>query len=300
MGATRSTAGEVTRAYLRDQVSSLRSHDVGFRRGTADAVHQLRVSTRRIRGALTTFRRILDRDATRELSAELRWLAACLAPARDTEVLHQQLAVQLAALPSELVIGPVEAYLVRYLGQQEADASAAALAALDSPRYAALLRSLDRLVAEPPFTAEARRPARTELRKPIRRADRELRTAADRLAGLTECPDLDAALHEVRKEAKRAGYAADVAIPVSGKRLRHWRRRVKAIQRTLGEHHDCVLAQATLREIGARAHRDGADTFTYELLRAHNTMIADAHRRTFTKQWRAPHTGQIPHWLHAR
>jgi CHAD domain-containing protein len=72
-------------------------------------VHQMRVATRRARSALQAFGRIVDGEATRPLSDELRWLAATLGQARDSEVILDLLEASLAGIPPALVTGPVEA-----------------------------------------------------------------------------------------------------------------------------------------------------------------------------------------------
>ena len=108
---------------------------------------------------------------------------------------------ELAEQPSELVMGPVRPSLTAYFARQEVDARKKAAAALDSPRYLALLRALDKLLVEPPLTHKATRKARPELKHPILRAARRLKRAVDALAAAS---DRNAALHEVRKMAKQA------------------------------------------------------------------------------------------------
>jgi CHAD domain-containing protein len=39
-----------------------------------DAVHQMRVATRRLRSALATYRPLLDRERTDPVRQELKWL----------------------------------------------------------------------------------------------------------------------------------------------------------------------------------------------------------------------------------
>ena len=95
--------------YVRDQVAAIWRYDPLVRRDAPDAVHQMRVATRRARSALQAFGGIIERDATRPLCAELKWLAAALGPARDGEVLLARLTADLAAIPPALVAGPVQA-----------------------------------------------------------------------------------------------------------------------------------------------------------------------------------------------
>ena len=66
----------------------------------------------------------------------------------------------------------------------------------------------------------------------------------------------------MRKDAKRARYAAEAAEPVAGKKATRLARRMRAVQDVLGEHHDSVVARARLRDIAAAARQAGEDTFT--------------------------------------
>ncbi|GAB2997834.1 CYTH and CHAD domain-containing protein [Amycolatopsis acidiphila] len=277
----RSNAGDVVVAYLRGQLAAVREHDLGVRRDDEDSVHQLRVAMRRMRSALTVFRHVLDRAATRGVSAELKWAAGELSPARDTEVLHAYLAERLAGLPAEALVGDAAARLDAHFEQQATEARARAREALKGGRYAALIGSLEQLLAEPPLTARAAEPAKAELGRAIERAHRKLSRAVERLGELEPGPDLDAGLHEVRKKAKRARYGAEAVEPVAGKGLRRWQQSVKAVQRTLGGHHDSVVAREVLRDLGGTP---GA--FSYGVLYDRELGRAAALHQRFTEQWR--------------
>ena len=103
----RSPAGEVVLAYVRQQVLAITRYDPLVRRDEPDAVHQMRVATRRARSVLQAFGEIVERERTRPLCDELKWLAAVLGQARDAEVLLARFTGELAAIPAELVAGPV-------------------------------------------------------------------------------------------------------------------------------------------------------------------------------------------------
>lgn len=277
----RSTAGEVVLAYLRAQLVAVREHDLGVRKDEADSVHQLRVAMRRLRSALAVFRHVLDRAATREVTAELKWAAGELSLARDTEVLHTYLSERLAELPAGALVANAAALLDRHFDEQAAQARARAREALKSGRYAALIGALERLLADPPLTERAAEPAKAELGRAIGRAHRKLTQAVDRLTELEPGPELDAGLHEVRKKAKQARYAAEATEPVASKGLRRWQRSVKAVQRTLGGHHDAVVAREVLHGLSGTP---GAFTFGMLYDREHE-RARGLHQR-FTEQWR--------------
>jgi CHAD domain-containing protein len=150
-----SPAGEVVLSYLRDQVAAIRRYDPLVRLDEPDAAHQMRVASRRARSALQAFGDIIDREATRPLCAELRWLAAALGQARDTEVLRDRLTADLAAIPAALAVGPVQARITAYFTAELTQARQTALDTLDSQRYLRLLDDLDALLAGPPLTCTA-------------------------------------------------------------------------------------------------------------------------------------------------
>lgn len=288
------SAGFVVGEYLRAQAELLRTHDVGVRTGKDDAVHQMRVASRRLRSALSSFRRVLDRDATQGLADELRWLGRKLAPARDTEVLEGLLKEQVDAQPGELVMGPVKASLTAYFAREEANATKKVLSTLDGPRYLALLRSLDRLLTDLPLTDKASRRAAPELKKALRRASKRLHRAEN---ALTTVSDRGAALHEVRKKAKQARYTGDAAAPAFGKRVKAWTKKAKKIQSTLGDHHDRTVARELVRQLGVQEHLLAHNAFTYGLLHRHNTAEADQLDVEYRVQWTRLASTTRPHWL---
>jgi CHAD domain-containing protein len=78
--------------------------------------------------------------------------------------------------------------------------------------------------------------------------------------------DLDVALHEARKAAKRARYAAEVLRPVAGKKARRFGARMKDLQSVLGEHQDAVITRQSLRDLGVGAALAGENAFAYGVM----------------------------------
>jgi len=268
-----SPAGEVVLAYVRAQVAAIWRYDPLVRRDAPDAVHQMRVATRRARSALQAFGTNNERDATRPLCAELKWLAAALGAARDGEVMLARLTADLAAIPPALVAGPAEARITGHFTAELAQAAQTALAALDSQRYLRLLDDLDALLSHPPLTPRAERKAGKVLAKPVRRAARRLQRA---LAAVPAAGDRDAAIHEARKATKRARYAAEAAAPALGRAAGRQAAQAKELQQLLGDHHDSVVARAVLLDLAGKARAAGEDTFTYGLMHQRQACQAAA------------------------
>src|SRR5215469_16797335 len=262
----RSPAAEVIMGYARAQVRALVSYDPLVRRDVPDAVHQMRIATRRLRSLLRSFGHVLRRGELEGLGGELRWLGDVLGTARDAEVLDAHLRGALAEMPPELVLGPAAARVRVHFAPVEAQARSAVLEALDSERYLALLDGLDRLLADPPLTAEAGQPAARVLPPAVRCARRRLRRRMRGARGMPTGPDRDAALHEARKAAKHARYSAEAVSPAFGKPARRFAKRMQKVQSALGEHHDGVVARAVTRELGVEAHLAGENAFSFGVL----------------------------------
>ncbi|MDQ3406477.1 MAG: CYTH and CHAD domain-containing protein [Actinomycetota bacterium] len=291
------TAGEVALDYLAEQVDRLRAHDTGVRLDSPDAVHQMRVASRRLRSSLRAFRRLFDAGQIAALRTELRWLGRELAPARDTEVLDASLHAELDRIPSDDVLGAVSARMTAEFGREAATARAAALSALDSDRHLALLTALAEFLADPSWTVRAGLPAKDELRKPVRKAARTLARSVAAVRDADADVQRDVALHQARKDAKKARYTAEAVLPVFGGKLDAWRKAVKRAQTALGEHQDAVVAKTTLRQLGVRAHLAGDNGFTYGVLHARQETRAEQAERDFVTRWRALRRVKGPRWL---
>jgi CHAD domain-containing protein len=237
------------------------------------------VAARRLRSTLQAYPAILPKPATQHLRAELKWLGEVLGEARDDEVLSEYLLTRLASLPAEQVLGPAQARVRAHFAPREASAREALLEALNSARYYTLVAELDRLLADPPVTATAAEPAGKVLPRAIGRTYRRTRRRIHQAQRIAPGAGRDVALHETRKAAKRARYAAEAARPALGKKTRRFARRMKAVQSALGDHHDAVTARAAAREIGVRAHLAGENAFTFGLLSewaAHDAAACEA------------------------
>ncbi|CAN5851730.1 CYTH and CHAD domain-containing protein [soil metagenome] len=271
-----STAGEVVTAHLREQVHALVALDPLVRQDEHDAVHKMRVATRRLRSALATFRRLLDRQVTEPIRDELKWMGGVLGAARDAEVIHARLCELLAAEPHDLVQGPVGARIDATMRERYAAAHARVLKAFDSARYLRLLDQLDDVASGAVVTGDraARRSAK-QLPKEVRRAQRRWQRQVDALAGLTGSAR-DLQLHEVRKSAKRLRYAADSVAPAIGGRAERLADRMEQLQEVLGQHQDGVVTTEVIAGLAAEATAAGEESFTYGRLHAVEQRAGEA------------------------
>jgi CHAD domain-containing protein len=294
------SAGAVVLEYLRDQVAHLQTHDPLVRVDADDAVHQMRVACRRLRSALTVYRPLLDREVTEPLREELAWLGEELGAARDAEVVRDHLRGLVEAEPAGLVEGPVVERIVRTMDERYRAAHDEALVTLDTPRYFALLDSLDALVATPPFvdgTAGAEGPAADVLLPLVRKTWKRTARLVDAAHATDDPAEHDLLLHDVRKAAKRARYAGESLVAAFGKDAKAYGKQMAAVQEVLGEHQDSVVIRGYLVELSAAAHAAGESTFTYGRLHALEQVRGYTTETDFDGVWAAAQDPAYRAWL---
>ncbi len=289
---TARTVGDVVRAALAAPVAKLIAHDPGVRRGDdAEDVHQARVATRRLRSHLRTFVPLVDETWAEALRDELGWLGGALGGVRDADVLLDRLEQRIEQLP-----GPDRASADRLLDRlrrQRDEARDAMLRALRSHRYAVLLDRLVDAARQPRLgPTDPAQPDEELLKGFVRAAWDNLSDAVDRLG--EEPPDDD--LHDVRKRAKRARYAAEAVEPMFGKRARGLIRALTEVQDVLGEHQDGVIAAQWLREAATEVHDEGT-AFAAGQLVMQESEAARGGRRAWPPTWRDASRKKLRAWL---
>ncbi|EHM29902.1 CYTH and CHAD domain-containing protein [Streptomyces anulatus] len=279
------TAGDHVLAYVREQIRTIVDLDPAVRRDLPDSVHKMRVATRRLRSTFKTHRKILDREVTDPLGAELKWLAAELGLDRDQEVLDERLGSRIEALPATLTLGPVRGRLRAWSAARRTGSRRRIIDVLDGKRYLDLLDALDALSAGPPLRPAAGRPPGKALPRAVLKDYERLATRVGHALGQPPGPERDAALHEARKAAKRARYAGEAARPALGKPAKRFTKRVKAVQTLLGDHQDSVVAREALRMLAIQSHAAGETAFTWGLLYGQEEAAAEARERELPDVW---------------
>ena len=278
-------ASDVALSYIFQQVRALKLQDPGVRVDAPDSVHQLRVAARRLRSALATFRKLTDTTSTKFLRAELQWLAGTVGRARDTEVIRARLKDMIDAEPPELLLGPVAQQIEEHLGTVQQQGRAAGLAALDSDRYFRLLDSLDAFLAAPPLSAKASKDALRTVGRLVSGERKRLKAAVRAVDSATGRGPQDAALHEIRKSAKRLRYAAEAASPIFGQQATALARAAEGIQEILGDFQDSVVTRETLLTLAAQTAAEGANGFSYGRLHALEEQRGNEARLRFYDVW---------------
>ncbi len=220
-----------------------------------EPVHQARVACRRLRSALSLFRRAADAPELRALSASLRDLAALLGAARDWDVfLDGPLAALRQAMPQEPRIARLHdaAQRQRTLAYRAVAAELAAGPA--GARWRGLGLELALLPELCPWRAAASQERPAVLDAPVRPyVSRRLDHALSAMlhAGRHVLDLSGEQRHDLRKAGKRLRYAAEFfapAFPAGGSR--RYLRRLAALQEALGLLTDGAAASALLDRLG--------------------------------------------------
>jgi CHAD domain-containing protein len=243
-------------AYAREQRDAIAAYDPGVRHGEPEAVHKMRVATRRLRSTLKTFKRSFEPELAARVEPDLKWLAGQLGEVRDGQVLSHKL---LASVQGEGAdFAPVAERIRAHLDAKVTGGRAALDEDLNGARYLGLLDAIDELVADPEVEDD----------DPLRRA-RKAVDKADRLLDEAIAGGLDAELHDARKAYKRARYAVEVFEPSAGKPAKNLVKGLTELQEVLGAHQDSVVAREILRELAGQAE----DGFPYGILYARQEQV---------------------------
>jgi CHAD domain-containing protein len=217
------------------QVRALLGYEKAARRGDdPEAVHQMRVQTRRLRAALALFSGVV-RPPRRARRPRLRWLSRALGRVRDLDViillLEERHLAHLEGAEAERLEDLVAALKERRWRWQER-----LTAAFARHRYAGLKDGLTELARRPRFgeATEEDAMASRYLADAIHRAAR--RVTARR--GMTERLPSAADLHRLRITIKRLRYVLDFHAETCGVAYAEERRLARELQDCLGEIHD--------------------------------------------------------------
>lgn len=205
------------------------------------ALHQARVSIRRLRSALTIHKSVFTDRTVPRLNAELRWLAAEFGKARDIDVLLKNTKEE--DVRAQLLEARTAAYDTVEIALQSARARNLMVDLVEWLSMGEWLR--DDVNAEARTTPVLGFAAKTlrKLRKKVKRQGRDLEALDDDNR------------HELRKTAKKLRYATEFFAALydrkrDRRRLKRFLSALEGLQDSLGDLNDLSAASATLRRLG--------------------------------------------------
>ncbi len=239
------SVGEVAFAVLRRNFAAVLGHETGTRLGEdAEELHDMRVATRRTRGALALFENALPVRA-RHIRTELGWLADALGAVRDLDVQLGRVDEWRRDVPEEDRAALAD--LAALLGREREEARKTLLACLDSARYERMVASFTTMLRQGPSrrSATARAPAETIMPDLIEALHRSTTKAARRARRSGDPADF----HRTRIRIKRLRYALEFVSEIYERRTARYLRHVVKLQDGLGLMQDARVAAARLHEL---------------------------------------------------
>ncbi len=233
-------------------------HEAGTRLGEdVEALHDMRVSTRRMRAALRVFEAAVGPEAHAFLRKGMRRTGRALGPVRDLDVFRQTTWTYRESLPEEQR-GGLEEFL-QVLEARREEARARMTAFLDGPKYARFKAGMDRFLTGDGWQGA---PASRECVADVVPGAVEERLSAvlafDQEVAVPDPPP--ERLHALRIACKRLRYTLEFFQEVLGPQTRSLIKEVVSLQDHLGLVQDAVVAGDILREYLATGTW-GADVF---------------------------------------
>ncbi len=282
------TAGEAAFLILDAQLARFLGYEEPvLKTDEPEAVHQMRVSARRMRAAFESFSVFLPKSLL-ALEADLEWIFHELGEIRDLDV---EIKLVVDGGDEEDAPGPA-AELAAWFQQNRKTAKQRLIKDLESERYAELKRKLKASIGKgPPASGLAPTPLLAVAPDLVIRQGTAVRDDGRKIT--LASPDAD--YHHLRRTAKKFRYTLDFFAELYGEDAARVTETLKVLQDVLGERQDTVVLEARLRgllekeALSAEASRF-AKKFLEKLERreAHEEReFKDAFQPVFGKRWKA-------------
>jgi CHAD domain-containing protein len=242
---------EAARRILAFHLGRMARHEGGAREGQdLEALHDMRVATRRMRAALRTFAPHLDQKAYKPFRKALRRTGAALGAVRDLDVFREKTDRYLQTLPEERRSG-LDPLLAAWRAEHDR-AREAMLAFLDGEEYGRFKKEVGRFLKRPGAGAPRSDP---EVAPPHRVSQAMPALVVAGYAAVRAYEDHvtsgDAPLprfHRLRIAAKRLRYTLEFFQEVLPTGARPLIEHLKALQDHLGDLQDAVVTCGILRD----------------------------------------------------
>lgn len=212
-----------------------------------EAIHDLRVASRRFHAASLLFKECVDPVKFLKLERRVRRIRKAAGVVRDGDVQLQNLSVILRRLPAHPHRSGLERLQLRLTQRREHGME----------RIRTAIGDFETSISENVLRASlSRRTPRSTVRvkraQPLRqRAAQEISSHLDQLLRFEQFvnqPSAISELHQMRIAAKRFRYVMEIFNPVFSRKLKPYIRAVRSLQDILGEMHDCDIWIATIPE----------------------------------------------------
>ncbi|GJL59386.1 MAG: hypothetical protein NPIRA03_22430 [Nitrospirales bacterium] len=266
---------EHIRERLHSQFFQMLQHDPGTRLGRdSEALHRMRVATRRMRAIVRAARGFFTPEWTGHIRQELGWVGSLLGEVRDWDVLL----ISLRQNFQDLSIHEQRAFqsILKKFEDQRSMARAQLLEGLRSDRYLHLLTHFEDSLSRLPF-----QPSPLTISDLAKKAFHKVQDFVNASNSLFPKADL----HRTRILLKRARYAIELAEPLFGKRGKRFLEQAKYTQDLLGHHQDAVVAEQRLLAIKQHSRGTGIAYVTGLMVERLRNQQAQVYQQ-ISKQWK--------------
>lgn len=284
---------EAAKKVLRFHFARMLHYDPGTRAGAdSEALHKMRVATRRMRAAFGIFKPYFDDLATKPYRLALRDIASALGEVRDLDVFRIKLEHDLDKLPPENQIN-LDAILPVWQRERE-QARTVLLRFLDGNEYQNFVQEFNTFLNRPEMgvaESETLLPAPHKLEHIIPWVLYEYLGQVQAYEGILERASLDQQ-HKLRIKVKRLRYAIEFMGDILGEEHKEVLKILEKMQDHLGDLNDTKETDAILR--GWLQHLNNqdtplsnqrADTETIETYLAMKKEEQDRLRTDFPQVW---------------
>jgi CHAD domain-containing protein len=236
--------GEFVWRTLRRDYVAFCLREPGARLGEdIEDLHQLRVSSRRLRTALRLFRDYLPARAER-FNRTLRWTATALGEVRDMDVKIEQVnRWKSEADPEEQASFD---QVLQWLGQTRARRRRRMQAVLDSARYQNFLKAFETFLLQGPSTRSSLGQTTADALPRILDKVHAKVIKAGRRSRKNPVPEH---YHQLRIACKRQRYTLEFVADLCGPAVKPFRKALIQLQDVLGQFNDAVVGAANIRQL---------------------------------------------------
>ncbi|HTV24444.1 MAG TPA: CHAD domain-containing protein [Polyangiaceae bacterium] len=233
-----------------------------------EAVHDLRVASRRLRAFGITFAELLPEKRRDRLEKRLKRVTRAVGVLRDVDVQLELVAGRLAAASSEIDRAALE-HLLEHLELQRQQSLRRAERRLDKVALDAIVREVQR-ASKAVYAGLSERDAEQYARSVLAGL---VTDAAERAPpnGL-EDPER---LHLLRIDVKELRYALELFEPLLGARFEPLHARATALQELLGQYHDLVVLAELVGERSAQLRERQRDALARGLENAFEALMTE-------------------------
>ena len=226
-----------------------------------EALHDLRVASRRLRAFVKLFEPLLDPPIVAHVGKPLRRVTRAAGELRDIDVQLSLIEERVSAQTTDAARAALEHLLERVHGRRsgvEAHARRKLRKVRPVDLSVGVAAALGEVVARlPPSPGDAARLAWTLLDPIVDEMD-----VHDRAAGSGAPPE---ALHRLRISVKKLRYALELVAPLLGEDQRELIKRAETLQELLGSHHDLHVISGLMDDERAKLEERGRKTLPFGL-----------------------------------